>query len=89
MHIVQYCSSLYLFPAQKLPESNMISYRYKMTGLKELRTKAPYSHAFTVLPEARSLAQMVSMEERVCGWPAQHCSFDSNTSFILERHETM
>lgn len=86
MHVGQY-SSLYLFPAQKFPESSMVSYRYKMTGLKEVRRKAPYSHAFAVLSEAHSLAQMVDVEERAHAWPAQHRSFDSKTSFILERHK--
>jgi len=60
-----------------------------MTGLKELRRNAPHSHAFTILPEARSLAQMVGMEEIVHGCPGQHCAFDSNTLFVLERHKTM
>lgn len=58
----------------------MVSYRYKMTGLKELRRNPPYHRVFTVFPEARSPAPVVGM----VGWPAQHRSFDSSSSFILE-----
>lgn len=67
----------------------MVSSRYKMTGLKELRRNPPYSHAFAVLLELGFLARTVGVKERVRVWPAQHCFFDSNTSFILEKHETM
>lgn len=79
MVVCQYCLSLYLSPAHKLPKSNVVSCRYKMPGLKELR-RTPVKFLQSVLAEGHILlghVLLVGLEGRACVWPAHRGSSDT------------